>query len=365
MAAPPSAPALAVSGLTRAYGSHTVVRQLELEVAPGDIYGFLGPNGAGKTTTMRMILGLIRKDAGSVSIFGIEDPVAARAQLGGIVEGPRFYPYLSGVENLRIFSRSEPTVYKPVDLRRGLDITLSLLAHQLRNRITVHKEYRKVPNVECNPSQINQVFMNLLGNAAQAIEGEGDIWLQVKPAGKYVRVRIRDNGCGIAEEHLYRIFEPFFTTKSEAHGTGLGLSITHNIIQDHGGTIEVRSEPGKGTEFTVSLPTTQGSSSQSLSGDTLSETPGSTQQIPIYQRSEHPRVVGMGEVPVEGDTGRYPQENTLDEERSNDTVDFGSQSDELRDPEPGGSFKKTAEMPTFPRGTRPEEDGSDEGDDPE
>ncbi len=269
------------------------------------------------------------------------------------------------VENLRIFSRSEPTVYKPVDLRRGLDITLSLLAHQLRNRITVHKEYRKVPNVECNPSQINQVFMNLLGNAAQAIEGEGDIWLQVKPAGKYVRVRIRDNGCGIAEEHLYRIFEPFFTTKSEAHGTGLGLSITHNIIQDHGGTIEVRSEPGKGTEFTVSLPTTQGSSSQSLSGDTLSETPGSTQQIPIYQRSEHPRVVGMGEVPVEGDTGRYPQENTLDEERSNDTVDFGSQSDELRDPEPGGSFKKTAEMPTFPRGTRPEEDGSDEGDDPE
>ncbi len=104
MAAPPSAPALAVSGLTRAYGSHTVVRQLELEVAPGDIYGFLGPNGAGKTTTMRMILGLIRKDAGSVSIFGIEDPVAARAQLGGIVEGPRFYPYLSGVENLRIFA---------------------------------------------------------------------------------------------------------------------------------------------------------------------------------------------------------------------------------------------------------------------
>ncbi len=99
-----SAPALAVSGLTRSYGSHVVVRDLELEVQPGDVYGFLGPNGAGKTTTMRMVLGLIRRDAGTVSIFGESDPVTARRHLGGIVEGPRFYPYLSGVANLRIFA---------------------------------------------------------------------------------------------------------------------------------------------------------------------------------------------------------------------------------------------------------------------
>ncbi|MCP4870992.1 MAG: ATP-binding cassette domain-containing protein [Proteobacteria bacterium] len=99
-----TAPALSVRGLTRAYGSHVVVRDLELDVDPGDIYGFLGPNGAGKTTTMRMVLGLIHSDAGSVSIFGEADPVAARRHLGGIVEGPRFYPYLTGVANLRVFA---------------------------------------------------------------------------------------------------------------------------------------------------------------------------------------------------------------------------------------------------------------------
>ncbi len=265
------------------------------------------------------------------------------------------------VENLRIFSRSEPTVYKPVDLRRGLDITLSLLAHQLRNRITVHKDYRKVPNVECNPSQINQVFMNLLGNAAQAIDGDGDIWLQARRAGKYVRVRIRDNGCGIAEEHLYRIFEPFFTTKSEAHGTGLGLSITHNIIQDHGGTIEVRSEPGKGTEFTVSLPVHQQSGSHSLSDDSVEASPGSTQQIPIYQRSEHPRVVGVGEAPVQGASGRWENEGTLDEERSEDTAEIGSASGEQRDPVTGRPLKDTAEMPVVERPSDAVADDTSEG----
>lgn len=96
--------ALEVDGLTRSYGHHTVVNQLDLRVARGDIYGFLGPNGAGKTTTMRMILGLIRRDAGTIKIFGKPEGVEARGCLGGIVEGPRFYPFLSGVENLRIFA---------------------------------------------------------------------------------------------------------------------------------------------------------------------------------------------------------------------------------------------------------------------
>jgi ABC-2 type transport system ATP-binding protein len=96
--------ALETEGLTRSYGSHTVVSQLDLRVARGDIYGFLGPNGAGKTTTMRMILGMIRVDAGSVRIFGQPASVAARSAVGGIIESPRFYPFLSGVENLRIFA---------------------------------------------------------------------------------------------------------------------------------------------------------------------------------------------------------------------------------------------------------------------
>jgi len=100
-----SAPlALEVSGLSRSYGPHRVVNRLDLAVAEGDIYGFLGPNGAGKTTTMRLILGLIRRDEGQVRVYGESDPVRCRALIGGIVEGPRFYPYLSGIDNLRVLA---------------------------------------------------------------------------------------------------------------------------------------------------------------------------------------------------------------------------------------------------------------------
>lgn len=105
-----SPPALQVRGLTRSYGRKAVVQSLDLQVEAGDIYGFLGPNGAGKTTTMRMILGLIRADAGTVSIFGDADPVAGRRHLGGIVESPRFYPYLSGRDNLRVLAAYGPAV---------------------------------------------------------------------------------------------------------------------------------------------------------------------------------------------------------------------------------------------------------------
>jgi ABC-type multidrug transport system ATPase subunit len=96
--------ALETEGLTRSYGAHTVVNLLDLRVAQGDIYGFLGPNGAGKTTTMRMILGMIRRDAGTIRIFGETAGVESRARVGAIIEGPRFYPFLSAVENLRIFA---------------------------------------------------------------------------------------------------------------------------------------------------------------------------------------------------------------------------------------------------------------------
>jgi len=96
--------ALETEGLTRSYGSHTVVSDLNLRVARGDIYGFLGPNGVGKTTTMRMILGMIRRDSGNIRIFGQPAGVESRSRIGGIIEAPRFYPFLSGVENLRVFA---------------------------------------------------------------------------------------------------------------------------------------------------------------------------------------------------------------------------------------------------------------------
>ena len=97
-------PALRVSGLVRRYGGRAVVGGVDLRVERGEIYGFLGPNGAGKTTTMRMILGLVRRDAGTIEVFGQTDPATVRARVGGIIEGPRFYPYLSALENLRIFA---------------------------------------------------------------------------------------------------------------------------------------------------------------------------------------------------------------------------------------------------------------------
>ncbi len=235
------------------------------------------------------------------------------------------------VENLRVFSRTEQTVFKSVDLRRGLDITISLLAHHLKNRIHVHKDYQDVPLVECNPGQINQVFMNLLSNASQAIHGDGDLWIEVRRTGRYVRVRIRDNGVGIPEDHLYRIFEPFFTTKGEAHGTGLGLSITHNIIQEHGGTIEVRSELGKGTEFTVSLPVVQASvGSTSQDDESLENTPGTTKQLPMYRSGEHRRVTRVD--------GERSSADSADDDRSEDTYEFATgasrapSSDTYRDP---------------------------------
>jgi hypothetical protein len=164
--------------------------------------------------------------------------------------------------------------------------------------------------------------MNLLSNAAQAIDGEGNLWLEVKKTGRYVRIRIQDDGCGIPDEHLYRIFEPFFTTKGEDRGTGLGLSITHNIIQEHGGTIEVRSELGSGTEFIVSLPVEQASGSEDASADEESlESAGSTQQIPIYRSGERRAVADSGGVPKWRDGKGHVGATTLDDEESEDTAE--------------------------------------------
>lgn len=158
------------------------------------------------------------------------------------------------VQNLRNFSRLDEADYKEVDLHEGLESTLLLLNNEIKNRIEVHKDYGKLPKVYCNPGYINQVFMNLLHNATQAIEGKGEIRITTRCANGQVEVEIRDNGKGIPEEIRHKIFDPFFTTKTVGKGTGLGLSISYNIIQKHGGKILLESEEGKGTTFTVVLP---------------------------------------------------------------------------------------------------------------
>ncbi|TAN74326.1 MAG: histidine kinase, partial [Gallionella sp.] len=143
------------------------------------------------------------------------------------------------------------------NLHQGLDSTLNVARNEIKYKADVKKEYGDIPEVECLPSQINQVFMNLLVNAAHAIEEHGTITLRTGRQGEEVWVEVEDTGKGIAPEHLGKIFDPFFTTKPVGQGTGLGLSLSYGIIQKHHGRIEVKSEVGKGTLFRVWLPADQ------------------------------------------------------------------------------------------------------------
>ncbi|HLB58954.1 MAG TPA: ATP-binding protein, partial [Bdellovibrionota bacterium] len=158
------------------------------------------------------------------------------------------------VTGLRNFSRLDEAEIKTVDLHEGLDTTIKLLRSEFKDRITLHKDYGDLPFVTCHPSQINQVFMNILTNAAQAISGQGNIWIKTRREGNDVVMSFKDDGPGVKPEHLDRIFEPFFTLKPIGKGTGLGLSISYGIIEKHHGNIKVESQVGKGTTFTIRLP---------------------------------------------------------------------------------------------------------------
>ncbi len=159
------------------------------------------------------------------------------------------------VIGLRNFSRLEEAKIKRVSLKEGIENTLKLLSGEMKNRIQVHTHFEVVPDVLCYASQLNQVFMNILTNAAQAIDGEGEIWIHLyKDAKNKAVVSIKDSGKGIAKEGLDKIFDPFYTTKSVGQGTGLGLSISYGIVKNHGGDIQVKSDTGKGTEFIISVP---------------------------------------------------------------------------------------------------------------
>jgi signal transduction histidine kinase len=139
-------------------------------------------------------------------------------------------------------------------LHKGIDSTLNIISNEVKYHCTVFKEYGDIPEIVCLPSQLNQVFMNLLVNAAQSIETQGDIIIRTGRNDREVWVEISDSGKGIAPEHLTRLFEPFYTTKPVGKGTGLGLSISQNIVRKHGGRIEIDSKVGIGTTFRVWLP---------------------------------------------------------------------------------------------------------------
>lgn len=159
------------------------------------------------------------------------------------------------VQNLRTFSRLDEAEFKKVDIHEGLDATIRLLArYYTSGQIELHRAYGELPFVACYAGQLNQVWMNLLVNAAQAVGAGGQVRITTERTDQAVVVRVSDNGCGIAPEHLKNIFNPFFTTKPVGVGTGLGLSVTYSIIERHGGTIEVESQPGAGTTFIVTIP---------------------------------------------------------------------------------------------------------------
>ena len=161
------------------------------------------------------------------------------------------------VKSLRNFTRLDEDQLKQTNVHEGLDSTLIILRNQLGNRIELIREYTSLPTVTCYPGQLNQVFMNLLTNALQAIEGEGKVWIRTALEGKEIKISICDNGKGMSEAVKNRIFEPFYTTKEVGEGTGLGLSISYGIIEKHKGKIEVESTEGEGTSFHIYLPIKQ------------------------------------------------------------------------------------------------------------
>ncbi len=158
------------------------------------------------------------------------------------------------VQDLKDFSRVDTSEWQFADLEAGLESTFNIVWNEIKYKAEVHKEYAGIPEVECIAAQVNQVFLNLLVNAAQAIEGRGTIILRSGADDREAWIEVEDSGRGIAPEHLTRLFEPFFTTKPVGQGTGLGLSLAYSIAQRHGGRLEVSSQIGVGSKFRLTLP---------------------------------------------------------------------------------------------------------------
>lgn len=162
------------------------------------------------------------------------------------------------VKSLKNFSRRDENEVSPTDINECIENTLKFVWNELKYKATVVKEYGQLPKINCYPQQLSQVFMNLLVNAAHAIESRGTITIRTYTDEGDIVAEIEDDGAGISAENMKRIFEAFFTTKPLDKGTGLGLSIAAKIIEKHNGTIQVASTPGKGTIFTLRLPVIEG-----------------------------------------------------------------------------------------------------------
>lgn len=158
------------------------------------------------------------------------------------------------VQDLKGFSRTNDSEHAAADINAGLESTINIVWNEIKYKATVRKEFGDLPQVVCNQGQLNQVFMNMLVNAAHAIENKGEIVVRTWAENDRVKIAISDTGCGISPDNMKHIFDPFFTTKPVGKGTGLGLSIAYDIVKKHNGTITVESAVNRGSTFTVQLP---------------------------------------------------------------------------------------------------------------
>ncbi len=161
------------------------------------------------------------------------------------------------VTNLKSFAHVGETEMARVDLNKIIQDTLKVIWNELKYKTSVYEDYGDLPQIDANAGQLQQVIINLLMNAVQAIETRGDIFIASRYCDGRIIISVRDTGCGIAADNMKDLFTPFYTSKKVGEGTGLGLSISHGIIEKHGGTIKVVSQPGKGTEFRICLPAEQ------------------------------------------------------------------------------------------------------------
>ncbi|MEH6470433.1 MAG: ATP-binding protein [Halopseudomonas sp.] len=172
------------------------------------------------------------------------------------------------VLDLKLFSRNDEGIHEAIDLNAEIERTLNLAHNEIKYHLQLDLQLDPLPLIECIPSRINQVLLNILVNATQAIKGKGTISIRTQALENDVRISIADSGCGIPAEQLKRIFDPFYTTKPRGEGTGLGLSVSWGIINKHGGRIEVDSKPGEGSCFHIYLPLQRDSAVSTISSQT-------------------------------------------------------------------------------------------------
>lgn len=244
------------------------LRETQTQLVQSEKMASLGQLTAGIAHEINTPLGAINSNTDMIDMFlkgleDVEDPVAKTPDLLKRIKKSNETNILAVkrimeiVRTLKNFSRLDEAEFQEADLHQGMESVLLLAQHHLKHNITVNREYGELPKIECYPNQLNQVFMNLVVNAAQSIEVKGEISIRTGTRGDNVFVEIEDTGNGIPPENINRVFDPGFTTKGVGVGTGLGLSICYNIINKHRGIIQVESHEGKGSLFRLLLPVRQ------------------------------------------------------------------------------------------------------------